>query len=127
MRDRRGETLFIDARKLGALVDRTHKELTNDDVARIADTYHAWRAEADASPYEDVAAFCASATVQRIAEQGFLLTPGRYVGAEEAEADEEPVADKISRLVHELTGAFEDSDRLQAAIRANLRRLNDGE
>jgi type I restriction enzyme M protein len=127
LRDRRGKTLFIDARRLGTLIDRTHKELKDDDVTRIADIYHTWRAKADASPYEDVAGFCASATVQQIAEQDFVLTPGRYVGAEEAEADEEPIADKISRLVDELNGTFEDGDRLQAAIRANLRRLNIGE
>ena len=81
-RDRRGETLFIDARKLGTLVDRTHRELTDEDIARIAGTYHAWRGDKGAGEYADVPGFCKAATLDEIRKHGHVLTPGRYVGAE---------------------------------------------
>jgi type I restriction enzyme M protein len=123
-RDRRGEVLFIDARKLGVMVDRTHRELTDEDIGRIAATYHAWRAEPDAGAYEDVPGFCASATVEQIAAHRFVLTPGRYVGSEEAEDDGEPIVEKIARLTRELYEAFEESDRLQARVRAALERID---
>lgn len=123
-RDRRGEVLFIDARKLGVMVDRTHRAMTDEDIARIAGTYHAWRAELDADPYEDVAGFCASATVEEIAGHRYVLTPGRYVGSEEAEEDDEPIGEKIARLTRELYAAFDESDRLQARVRAALGRLD---
>ncbi len=123
-RDRRGEVLFIDCRKLGALVDRTHRELTGDDIARVAGTYHAWRGEYDAGTYEDVPGFCASAAVKDIAEHGFILTPGRYVGSEEAEEEQEPIGEKIERLAAELYAAFAESDRLQDRVREALERLN---
>ena len=119
-RDRRGEMLFIDARKLGGMVDRTHRELTDEDIARIADTYHAWRGEPDAGEYEDIAGFCASARVEQIAEHRFVLTPGRYVGSEAAEEDDEPIDEKIARLKRELYEAFEESDRLQERVRRAL-------
>lgn len=86
-RDRRGEVLFIDARKLGVLVDRTRRELSDADVLRIADTYHAWRGEANAGDYRDIAGFCRTATTEDIVKQGHILTPGRYVGTEEVEDD----------------------------------------
>ncbi len=126
-RDRRGEVLFIDARKLGAMVDRTHRELTDEDIGRIAATYHAWRAEPDAGAYEDVPGFCASATVEQIAGHRFVLTPGRYVGSEEAEDDGEPIAEKIARLKAELFAAFEESDRLQERVCSALGQLEVGE
>jgi type I restriction enzyme M protein len=123
-RDRRGEVLFIDARKLGVMVDRTHRELAGEDVARIAATYHAWRGEPDAGTYEVVPGFCASATVVQIAEHRFVLTPGRYVGSEETEDDGEPIAEKIARLTEELFEAFEKSELLQARVRKALGRLD---
>jgi type I restriction enzyme M protein len=89
-RDRRGQTLFIDARKLGHLVDRIHRELSDEEIARIAMTYHAWRGEKDAGQYKDVPGFCKGAKTEEIAAHGFVLTPGRYVGAEEAEEEGEP-------------------------------------
>ena len=123
-RDRKGEVLFIDARKLGQLVDRTHRELTDDEIARIAGTYHAWRGEPGAGRYEDVSGFCASATTEQIAEHRFVLTPGRYVGAEDVEDDGEPIEKKLARLKGELFKAFEESDRLQERVRTALERLD---
>jgi type I restriction-modification system DNA methylase subunit len=86
-RDRRRQTLFIDARRTGHLVDRVHRELSDEEIARITGTYHAWRGEAGAGEYKDVAGFCKSATTEGIAAHGYVLTPGRYVGAEETEDD----------------------------------------
>ncbi|MHB8264226.1 MAG: class I SAM-dependent DNA methyltransferase [Acidimicrobiales bacterium] len=122
-RDRLGEVLFIDARKLGTMVDRTHRELFAEDTAKITDTYHAWRGEKGAGAYEDIPGFCASATVQQIADHRFVLTPGRYVGSEEAEDDGEPTAEKIARLKSELFKAFEESDRLQERVKRALERV----
>jgi len=123
-RDRRGEVLFIDARKLGTMVDRTHRELTDEDVVRIAGIYHAWRGEPDAGEYQDLPGFCASAKIEQIAEHRFVLTPGRYVGSEAAEEDDEPIGEKIARLKRELYEAFEESDRLQERVRAALERVD---
>ncbi len=125
-RDRRGEVLFIDARKLGALVDRTRRELSDADVQKISDTYHAWRGEKDAGSYEDIAGFCKSATIPYIAKHGHVLTPGRYVGAEAVEDDGEPFEEKMPRLVAELNSQFEESAKLEKAIRVNLKGLGYG-
>lgn len=125
-RDRRGGTLFIDARKLGTLIDRVHRELTEDDIARIAGTYHAWRGDRDAGEYLDVPGFCKSATREEIASQGFVLTPGRYVGAEDTPEDDEPFEEKMARLVARLDGQFEESARLEQQIRRNLSVLGFG-
>ena len=91
--------LFIDVRKSGRLVDRTHRELTDEDITRISGTYHAWRGEKDAGDYEDILGFCKSATLEEIRKHGHVLTPGRYVGAEAQEDDGEPFDDKMKRLV----------------------------
>ncbi len=122
-RNRKGETLFIDARKLGALMDRTHRDLTDEELARIAGTYQAWRGEPEADDYEDVPGFCKSATLEEISSHGYVLTPGRYVGAEELEEDDEPFEEKMERLTKTLYAQFEESAKLEAAIRENLRRL----
>jgi type I restriction enzyme M protein len=95
-RDRRGHVLFLDARKLGRMVDRTHRELTNEDIARIAGTYHAWRGKNDADEYADVPGFCKNATLEEIRKHGHVLTPGRYVGAEAQEDDGEPFEEKMT-------------------------------
>jgi type I restriction enzyme M protein len=124
LRDRRNETLFIDARKLGIMVSRVHREFTDPDIARIAGAYHAWRSESGAGEYADVAGFCASATTEEIAEHRYVLTPGRYVGAEDAEEDDEPFDEKIVRLGKDLHEAFDQSDRLQARVRAALEQFN---
>ncbi|MEI2643288.1 MAG: class I SAM-dependent DNA methyltransferase [Candidatus Nanopelagicales bacterium] len=89
-RDRRGETLFIDARNLGYMDDRTHRNLSDEDIRRIADTYHAWRGEPGLPEYQDTPGFCASVTNELIAEHGYSLAPGRFVGTAQAEVDDEP-------------------------------------
>lgn len=127
-RDRRGETLFIDARKLGTMVSRVNRELTETDLARIAGTYHAWRGDGgdDVARYQDVAGFCKAATVADIAAHSYVLTPGRYVGAEAVEDDGEPFEDKMARLVAELDAQFAESANLEKAIKANLKGLGYG-
>ena len=120
-RQRRGEVLFIDARKLGRMVDRTHRELTDDDVARIAGAYHAWRDSADA--YEDLPGFCKSAALDEVRRHGHVLTPGRYVGAEPQPDDGEPFEAKMKRLVAELQAQQAEGARLDAAIAENLHAL----
>jgi type I restriction enzyme M protein len=137
-RDRCGETLFIDARKLGTLIDRVHRELTDADLEKITSTDHAWRGDQktkagsslNSQPstlsYSDVAGFCKSATTAAIAAHGHVLTPGRYVGAEEVADDGEPFEEKMPRLVAELQAQFAESEKLEQAIKANLRGLGYG-
>jgi type I restriction enzyme M protein len=125
-RDRRKQTLFIDARKLGTLVDRVHRELTDADLAKITSTYHVWRGDKGAGKYADIAGFCKSATTDEIAAHGHVLTPGRYIGAEEVEDDGEPFEEKMPRLVAELNAQFAESAKLEQAIQANLRGLGYG-
>lgn len=117
LRDRRGEVLFIDARKLGFMVDRTRKEFSDADIARIADTYHAWRL---GEAYEDVPGFCKSASLEEIRSHGHVLTPGRYVGAEAAEEDETPFVERFAALQEQLDAQFAEADELTATIRARL-------
>ncbi|WP_349877207.1 class I SAM-dependent DNA methyltransferase [Micromonospora sp. HUAS YX12] len=124
--DRRGEILFIDARALGTMVDRTERVLTDDDIAKIADTYHAWRgtksAKTKGQTYEDMPGFCYSAKLDEVAAHDHVLTPGRYVGAAEAEEDPdaEPLADRIERLTRELYAHFDESSRLESVVREQL-------
>ena len=103
-RDRRGEVLFIDARKLGHLVDRTRKEFSDEDIARITGTYHAWRGEKDAGAYEDVPGFCKAAKLEEIKAHGYVLTPGRYVGAADVEDDDASFADRFVALKAKIGG-----------------------
>jgi type I restriction enzyme M protein len=125
-RDRSRQILFIDARKMGVMTDRTHRDLTDEDIERIAGTYHAWRGDEGTGAYEDVPGFCRSVTVEEVAEQGYVLTPGRYVGAEEVEDDGEPFEEKMERLMAELQEQFVESARLEGEIRENLRRIGYG-
>ena len=125
-RDRRGQILFLDARKLGRMVDRTHRELTDDDIARIADTYHAWRGERDVGEYADVAGFCKSTTLEEVRKHGHVLTPGRYVGAEAQEDDGEPFEEKMKRLTALLREQQIEAAELHAAIASNLKELGYG-
>jgi type I restriction enzyme M protein len=127
LRDRRKQTLFINARKMGTLIDRVHRELTDTDLEKITRTYHAWRDDKGAGQYEDIPGFCKSATTAEIAAHGHVLTPGRYVGAEEVVDDGEPFEEKMSRLVAELQAQFAESAKLEQAIKANLRGLGYGD
>ena len=127
LRDRRGQVLFIDARKLGVLVDRTRRELTDEEVQKIADTYHAWRGEKDAGEYADVAGFCKSASMEDIRKHGHVLTPGRYVGAAQQEDDGEPFEEKMARLSAQWREQRVEAARLDAAIEANMKELGYGE
>ena len=137
--ERSGEILFIDARKLGRMVDRTHRELTDEDIARIAGAYHAWRnrvvvpstheergGERGADEYADVPGFCKSAALEEVRKHGHVLTPGRYVGAAPQEDDGEPFEEKMTRLVAQLRQQQAEGARLDAAIDANLQRLGFG-
>lgn len=126
-RARPGETLFIDARKMGELIDRTQRQLTADDIAKIANTYHAWRGEQDAGDYEDQPGFCKAATLKDIQAHGHVLTPGRYVGAEEIEDDGIPFEEKMTALTTTLYAQMAEADQLDAAIRRNLEGLGYGE
>ena len=122
-RDRRGRILFIDARKLGNMVDRTHRELSDEDIARIADTYHAWRCENAAGDYADVSGFCKSATLEEVRRHGYVLTPGRYVGTEPTEDDGEPFEGKMTRLTAEWHEQQAEAQQLDAVIAESLTQL----
>ena len=139
-RDRRKEILFIDARKLGRMVDRTHRELTDEDVTRIANTYHAWRNNSPSplegegrgegekegegeNSYTDVPGFCKSAPLEEVRKHGHVLTPGRYVGAEAQEEDDEPFEDKMKRLTAQLREQQTEGAKLDKAITDNLKAL----
>ena len=108
------------------MVDRTHRELTDSEITRIADTYHAWRSEEDAGTYNDVPGFCKSAGIEEVRRHGHVLTPGRYVGTEPAEDDGEPFSDKMARLTAQWREQQAESARLDAAIEENLRSLGFG-
>ena len=118
-----GESLFIDARKLGYMTDRTHRDLSPEDIAHIADTYHAWRGNNGAGDYADVPGFCKSASLEEIRRHGYVLTPGRYVGAEPQQDDGEPFQDKMTRLSAQWREQQAEARRLDAAIAENLERL----
>jgi type I restriction enzyme M protein len=117
MRDRRGEVLFIDARKLGTLVDRTRKEFSAEAIAKVATTYHAWRED---KGYEDVPGFCKAAKLEEIRRHNHVLTPGRYVGAADVEDDEVPFAERFAALRGKLEGQFAEAEKLTVTIRSKL-------
>lgn len=120
--DRRGKTLFIDARNLGEMVDRTHREFSKDDIQKIADTYHAYRGT-NKQEYKDVAGYCKVATLDEIAKNDYVLTPGRYVGLPPQKDDGIPYEVKMKKLTSELKKEFAESDRLQAQIKDVLKEL----
>lgn len=105
-------------------MDRTHRELTDEEIARITTTYHAWRGEPAGGEYQDVPGFCTSAKVEQVAQHNFVLTPGRYVGSEAVPEDDELIADKITSLKRELFEAFEESDRQQERVKQALERID---
>lgn len=122
-RDRRGQTLFIDARGLGSLVDRVHRDLSDAEIQRVVGTYHAWRGDEGAADYADVPGFCKSVTLEEIEKQGYVLTPGRYVGAAPREEEDEPFEEKMKQLVAALRQQQAEAARLDAAIAQNLKEL----
>lgn len=123
--DRQGQVLFIDARNMGYMVDRAERALSDDDIAKIAGTFHAWRGTESAvgAEYADEPGFCYSATLAEIKEADYALTPGRYVGAAPLEDDGEPIAEKLERLTKELFEQFDEAARLQAVVREQLGRV----
>jgi type I restriction enzyme M protein len=121
-RDRRGETLFVDARSLGSMIDRTHRELTEADIAGIANAYHAWRGDGN-GVYADVPGFCQAVPLDDVRAHDYVLTPGRYVGVSDAEENSEPFNEKVHRLTATLQDQRAEAARLDAMIEANLRQL----
>ncbi|QAV70837.1 SAM-dependent DNA methyltransferase [Salinibacterium sp. UTAS2018] len=126
--DRTGQVLFIDARNLGHMVDRAERAFSDDDIAKIANTFRAWRGTKSATDagltYEDEAGFSYSATLAEVKAADYSLTPGRFVGAPEASRDEEPPEDKITRLSADLLAQLGDSERLAAIVREQLGRVS---
>lgn len=122
-RDRRGETLFIDARKSGTMTDRTHRVFCPDDIKKISDTYHAWRGESEFGHYENVPGFCNSSKLDEVRQNNYVLTPGRYVGSEEQEDDDEEFQKKMQKLTSELKQQMEESNRLDEEIKVNLENI----
>ena len=122
-RDRRGEVLFIDARKLGHMVDRTRKEFSNEDLARISGTYHAWRGEPDADAYEDERGFCKAAELEEVRAHNYVLTPGRYAGAAAEEADSVPFEERFADLKDTLAEQFAEAEELGTLIQAKLEKV----
>ena len=126
-KDRRGYTLFIDTRNMGNLIDRVHRELSDEEILKIAETYHAWRGEEGSGEYEDIPGFCKSVPMEEIRKHDYVLTPGRYVGAPEVEDDGEPFDVKMKRLSTQLYKQFAESEKLEKTIRKNLEMLGYGE
>jgi len=120
-RNRHDEILFIDARKIGKMVDRRHRELSVEDIKKISETYHNWR-NTDGK-YEDIKGFCKAAKIEEVEKNGFVLTPGRYVGTELVEEDDEVFGEKMKRLTAELNQQFEQSKNLEQKIKANLKKI----
>jgi type I restriction enzyme M protein len=120
-RDRRGKTLFVDVRNMGEMIDRRHRDLTNEEIQKISKTYHAWRGEKGCGKYEDIKGFCNEASIDDIRKHGHILTPGRYVGVEDVEEDDEAFEEKMKRLTKELSGQFKKSDQLEVEIKKNLK------
>ncbi len=118
-RNRSNEILFIDARKLGTMVNRRNKELSNDDIKLIAQTYHNWRGKD--GKYEDKVGFCKSATIKEVCDNNFVLMPGRYVGTEEEIDDGVPFEEKMSALTAKLAAQFTKGNGLENTIRENLK------
>ena len=113
--------LFIDARKMGTMIDRRHRVLTEDDIRKMSSTYHSWRGEG--GEYNDIPGFCKSSDMEEIRKNNYVLTPGRYVGTEEEEEDDEEFEEKMQKLISELKRQMEESARLDEEIKKNLETL----
>src|SRR5439155_7385930 len=133
---RKGEILFIDARKLGRLENRVNCVFDDEDIQKIAETYHSWRHDEDAhvragseserASYSDILGFCRSVGLDEVRAHDYVLTPGRYVGSELTEDDHESFAEKIEFLAAELNAQFTESESLEQRIQTNLRGLGYG-
>ncbi len=121
-RDRRGQILFIDTRKMGVMVDRRHREMTDEEIKKIAETYHAWRGE-NGLIYEDIPGFCKSATLEEVKKHNYILTPGRYIGTPDEEEDDEAFEEKMKRLTQELAKQMEEGKMLDEEIKKNLEKI----
>jgi type I restriction enzyme M protein len=126
-RNREGETLFIDARNMGSMISRTHKELIADDIAAITRTHHAWRGEAKDGGYEDLPGFCKATTLADIKANDYVVTPGRYVGAAAIEDDGVPFEVRMTELSQTLYQQMAEAEKLDVVIRENLEGLGYGE
>jgi type I restriction enzyme M protein len=120
-RNRSGETLFIDCRNMGVMKDRRHREITDEEIKKIAGTYHEWKSKN--GKYKDIKGFCKSATLEEIRKNDYVLTPGRYVGTEVVEEDDETFEEKMKKLTKELGEQFEEAEKLEREIRKNLKGL----
>lgn len=120
-RERNGEILFIDARSLGTMIDRRHRELSDEDIAKISGTYHAWRSKN--GKYEDEPGFCKSAKLEEVQKHGYILTAGRYVGAADVDEDPEAFDEKMKRLASDLSGQFKKAADLEKEIRNSIEKL----
>ncbi|MBN1210794.1 MAG: N-6 DNA methylase [Myxococcaceae bacterium] len=123
LRDRRGEILFIDARKLGRMINRTQRELSDEDIRKIADTYYAWRTNQAAGNYVDVPAFCKAVQLEEVAAQGFVLTPSRYVGTENIGDESEPLESRMKLLTAQLRDQMTEANSLEQILRERLRSI----
>lgn len=123
-RDRRGKVLFINASKIGSMADRTHRELTDEDIALIVKTYHAWRGEPESGEYADIPGFCMSATLEEVRKHGHMLSPGRYVGTETQKGDSEPFEKKMPRLVQALREQIAIARRLDESLIEHIGSFN---
>ena len=124
-RDRKNQILFIDARKLGNMIDRRHRELTYVDIKKISNTYHLWRGEhleSSETKYQNIPGFCKSVDVEDVRKNNWILTPGRYVGSEEVD-DDEDFEDKMNNFTSELARLMEDGNKLDEEIKKNLEKI----
>ena len=124
-KERKNEILFIDAREIGHMVSRTLKEFSDEDIQKVAQTYHSWKGTNDKS-YEDIAGFCKIANLEEVKNNEYILTPGRYVGLADVEEDEEPFEQKMERITSELSEQFAKSKELEDQIRQSLEGLGYG-
>lgn len=120
-RDRHDEILFIDARKLGKLVDRRHRELSDEELQQISETYHNWRNKT--GNYENIKGFCKTTSIEEVEKNGYVLTPGRYVGTDFVMEDDEVFEEKMARLTKNLSEQFKQSKELEQKIKDNLEKV----
>jgi type I restriction enzyme M protein len=122
-RDRRGEVLLVDARGMGQLVDRTHRDLSADEIARISATYHAWRGESKSGEYVDVPGFCRSVRLDELRRYGYVLAPGRYVGSNIPDGQDDDIKERIGDLGATLAVQFQEGRELEQKILTSLRHV----